>query len=246
MAIRLKCGAIFLHVPKTGGNWVTAMLERCGLVDGPVSFKHADIDRTLYPLNSGVRFMLGHWLDRKRGRIGGEMPFLFCFVRHPLSWYESYFKYMNQPSRAWRNWGRPGSLHTWHPHLALNGTASSDFNQFVRNVLRARPGYVTEMYGWYARQETGFVGRQENLVDDLVSVLRGLDLDFDESIIRESPPLGVSPAPQSPLTWDPALRREVLTAEYAGLLRYGYTTPGATDARIDAARLPPARAAARQ
>ena len=56
----------------------------------------------------------------------------------------------------------------WHPNAMLNGLGSSDFNTFVSNVNRKRPGFVTEMYGWYVRPGVHFVGRQENLAEDLI------------------------------------------------------------------------------
>ena len=62
MTSRLKGGAIFLHVPKTGGTWVYAALERCGLLDPvqPCYHVHADMVRVM----NRARF--GH--DREIGR----------------------------------------------------------------------------------------------------------------------------------------------------------------------------------
>ena len=41
MAILLKCGAIFLHIPKTGGNWASNVLEENDLVFANIGGRHA-------------------------------------------------------------------------------------------------------------------------------------------------------------------------------------------------------------
>ena len=48
MAVMLKCGAIFLHVPKTGGSWVTSALANQGLIKKQFGHIHADLVRVLY------------------------------------------------------------------------------------------------------------------------------------------------------------------------------------------------------
>jgi hypothetical protein len=220
MALILKNGAVFLHVPKTGGNWIATVLQELNLVERQTPHKHADIDHfSAVPQASSS--VMGRGLRALRYNLRAK-PFMFCFVRDPLDWYESWFRYMSQPSRRWRNWGDPGDVENWHPNAMLNGAGSADFNDFVRNVLARRPGFVTEMYGWYDRPQVNFVGRQEHLVDDLVKVLRKMDLAFDEDAIRRHKKVGVSPIPEKPIFWDPAVRRQAALCEYAGLVRYGY------------------------
>lgn len=220
MALMLKNGAIFLHIPKTGGNWVATVLQGLDLIDGRTPHKHADIDHFSHvPRAAGST--LGRIVRSIRYSVSHK-PFMFCFVRNPLDWYESWFRYMAQPSRRWRQWGDAHDVNNWHPNAMLNGLGSDDFNQFIRNVLRHRPGFVTEMYGWYARPQVDFVGRQEHLVDDLIAVLRQMNLRIDEDYIRSSEKVGVSPIPEKPIAWDAELRRETILCEYAGLQRYGY------------------------
>ena len=48
MAVMLKCGAIFLHIPKTGGSWVTDVLADQGLIKKQIGQIHADLVRVLY------------------------------------------------------------------------------------------------------------------------------------------------------------------------------------------------------
>ena len=42
MAIELVDGSIFLHIPKTGGNWVTQVLSESKLIKRQVGHKHSD------------------------------------------------------------------------------------------------------------------------------------------------------------------------------------------------------------
>lgn len=221
MALVLKGGAIFLHIPKTGGNWVTTVLKECGLVKGSIGHKHADIDRVLFPSENSGHKLLKYLIKRKL-LYPRDKPFMFCFVRHPVKWYESWFKYMSQPSRQWCEWGDEKDTKRWHPNAVLNGLGDTNFNQFVRNVIRKRPGYVTELYGWYTKPQIDFVGKQENLREDLIHVLRVLDFEFDEDFVRNFPKVGVSSKTEDKVIWDPDLKEEVFKLEYAGIVRYGY------------------------
>lgn len=221
MALVLKGGAVFLHIPKTGGNWVTVVLRECGLIAGTLCdhlHKHADLRQVLADYHSAGL------LPSLRRRPN---PFLFCFVRHPLTWYESWFKYASSPKVRWRTFGDRRDVANWHPNALLNGLRAPDFNQFVRNVIERRPGYVTELYGWYTEPPVDFIGRQECLREDLIRVLQQLELDFDEQFIRNYRRFGVSPSPRTRITWDANLRDEVLRLEYAGLVRYGYADSAA-------------------
>jgi hypothetical protein len=224
MAVVLRGGAIFLHVPKTGGNWVTAVLRRNDLVDGYIGHKHANVDRLLAPVATRSGRVLGRLdLGRSHRRLKPK-PFIFCFVRHPLRWYESWFNYMSHPSRRWCDWGNERDLFDWHPNAVLNGCGSPDFNTFVRNVVKKRPGYVTELFNSYAQPQIDFVGKQENLRLDLITVLETLALDFDQDLLLTHEEVGVSPPPVGqPLEWDSRLREEVLGLENVAMLRHGYS-----------------------
>jgi len=206
MALILNDGTVFLHVPKTGGSFITKALTDLGLVKREFSKKHADVDRFL---NKSIR--------TKRPAA----PFIFCFVRNPLKWYESWWKY-NNFHRNWPNWGTSASSdYGWHPQNILNGCGDPDFSTFVQKAIKRRPGYVSELYSWYDRPETNFIGKNENLIDDLVHVLRLRNLDFDEQKLRSMTEVGASPGSDK-INWDPELQHEVKRLEYAAFKRYGY------------------------
>lgn len=242
MALLLNCGAIFLHVPKTGGSWVTDVLVRQGLVRKQFGHIHADwvramvytdtartVARTTYEwCKSQVPTWIkaGRPLQRIKHRTLTSQqcykPFVFCFVRHPLDWYESWWRYMSQ--RSGHDWSQETDLHGWHPCQAIKATGDASFDQFLRNVLHTRPGFVHELYAMYAQPGIDFVGRQEQLSQDLIRVLRLLNVSFDEQAIQQAAPVNVSRRPGSTPQWDPEIRREVEKTEYPTLLRFGYAS----------------------
>ena len=233
MALILKDGSIFLHIPKTGGNWVTEVLYEQGLVACELNpnNKHVDFSHLLTATGGTPQRRFNSWLRSLRGRakinmnyLTGNKPYFFCFVRNPVSWYESYFKYMSQPSVAWKHFGDARSLKDWHPNAILNDTGSDDFNQFVRNVLDRRPGYVTELYSGYTLPGLiDFVGTQENLREDLIHVLKTRKLEFDAQAIRGHCVIGASiPPPSVRVEWDAEVRRRVMELERVAMDRYGY------------------------
>ena len=232
MALRLKDGSIFLHIPKPGGNWVTDVLYRENLVSQTIGgHKHVDLPHLFSGIGDSPWDQFRNWIGNipVRSRVSldwarGGKPFIFCFVRHPASWYESWFKYMNQESKQWRDYGNEHTLSDWHPNAVLNGTGSTDFNQFIQNVIDKRPGYVTELFNSYtAPGLVDYVGQQESLREDLIHALSQCNLDFNPDRIRNYSKVGVSkPKKKLTIEWDPRLRREVLDLEYATLVRHNY------------------------
>ncbi|MDB4458973.1 sulfotransferase family 2 domain-containing protein [bacterium] len=228
MSLILKGGAVFLHIPKTGGNWIISVLRECGLAKTGLGHKHANMDRLLVPMDYRKSNLRAHFKIHRIKKHFGNNPYTFCFVRHPLAWYESRFKYMTQPSRNWRHWGDEKDLFDWHPQTALNGCGSEDFNQFVQKIIEKRPGYVTELFGEYAKPPIDFIGKQETLKEDLVKVLKHLNLNFDEDFVMNFKEVGVSPAPHQKLEWNADLTAKTLNLEQIALLRYGYPTQEST------------------
>ncbi len=220
MALILKNGAVFLHIPKTGGNWISKVLRELNLIKRPVAPKHADIDH-FFAAPKGRRAIIKYTVHNTL-YPQKEKPYMFCFVRNPLHWYESWFKYMSQLSRQWRFWGDERNIDKWHPNALLNGLGSPDFNEFVSNVTVKRPGYVSEMYGWYTKPQMDFVGKQEQLVDDFITVLQIMNVDFNEELVRNYGKVGVSPEPEKKIIWQDELKKKVALYEYAGMIRYGY------------------------
>lgn len=210
MATLLKCGALFLHIPKTGGSWISAVLEDNNLVFAHIGGKHSTLER------------LGNFekLFRMTHRYGKpNKPFFrFCFVRHPLRWYESWFTMMS--SREWPIWGTDPDY--WNPSAILDGLGDTSFNGFISNVLSKRPGFVTEMYGAYTSHGIDYIGRQENIADDLIKLLEFLGLKFNADRVRDFKPVNASG--KTRIEWRPDLQEATERAEYASFQRFGYKT----------------------
>jgi hypothetical protein len=204
--------ALFLHVPKTGGNWVSDVLDENDLVFANVGGRHCADQMHEFE----YFFRLSHAYYKPNRPL-----YRFCFVRHPLRWYESWF--CMQQSLGWPTWGDSGGhggLPYWNPTVELDGLGNSDFNTFVANVIKHRPGFVTSMYNRYTARGAYFVGQQERLVDDLITVLRELRVQFDEQRIRAHAPANVSRP--IPIIWEPSLQQEMLRLEASAIQGYGY------------------------
>lgn len=231
MAIKLINGAEFLHIPKTGGSWVTSILESNNLVLSYKGHKHADFDSNLFDYDSNL-FPIGK--GRKRNLIQlfsylkskvifkdlsyNTTPFRFCFVRHPLSWYESWWKYME--GIKWRDFGKTNSASQWHPNSILNGLGSHDFNEFIWNVIKKRPGFVSELYMSYTKSGIDFIGKTESLHYDMLDLLIQFNFEVDREKLLSYPKVHKSKTIK--VEWDPKLKAIMLKLEISALIHFGY------------------------
>jgi hypothetical protein len=201
MAVHLvDSNALFLHIPKTGGQWIEQALVACGI-------------RTAQPrTRSGVS-----WRHPLPADLLGQFEFTFTFVRHPVSWYESWWKFQ---ATLWWNF-EPG---VWHPQRDLEPCASDDFSTFIRRCIEREPGYVTRLYEWYIGppgiERVDWVGRQEALVDGVIGVLRGLSYEFDEATLRAHPWVNVSEKGAGDPVWDPTLKESIIALEAPAIRRF--------------------------
>jgi hypothetical protein len=216
MPIILKNGSVFLHVPKTGGTWVASVLKDLGLIEKRVSVKHATFlcgKRELYKMAVS---------KLSKSKEIQNPPFSFCFVRNPITWYESWFNYMNLPNIQWRTFGDENDIRYWHPSCILNKIDNTNFNSFVQSVNKKRPGYVTELYGWFTMHKINFIGKQEDLLNDFIKVLNIMNINFDEDFVRQYPRQNQSVPPENGLVWDKETLIKTAIYEYSAFVRYGY------------------------
>ncbi len=196
----IQANALFLHIPKTGGTWVEEALKACG-----IATEYAPALDTV------------SWRHPLRGHLTQSFRFAFTFVRHPLSWYESWWKFQ---ARVWTRY----EPEVWHPQRVLERCAADDFSTFVRLCLEHEPAYVSRLYEWYigppGLEFVDLICRYENLADDLVRVLRLLGYDFDEAALRGQAPANVSRKYAGEPVWDPELRRCVLEVEAPAIRRF--------------------------
>lgn len=167
---------ILYHIPKCGGTWVKVAMKNAGIryrtprwseEPHPFNLKHAHST----PDNVTPR--------AKEGR------FSFCFVRKPISWYQSYWAFRS----------RKGSRRD--EKFPADGLWSDDFDQFVNNLLDTYPdGFVTTLYQYYTGakcEKVDFVGRQEYLSLDLAYALGLAGEPCDVSAFATTPYQNMSP-----------------------------------------------------
>lgn len=215
MAELLRNGAVFIHVPKCGGNWVRETLRQAKLWRCRIGYKHSTPEH----VSDIWRFHRAQFLrhlptrfDVTPGRL--RRAYKFAFVRDPVGWYESWWKFMAGDWHAWE-------IGRWHPQRPIDECGDDDFNRFVANVLEACPGYVSEMYGWYA-EGCDYIGRVENLASDLRTALENAGTPIEEEVLANVPATNVSPSRIGTPVWEPALLARVIDAERAAIDTYGY------------------------
>jgi len=150
---------LFLHIPKTAGIWIRNLLKDLGLNTSELGTQHTHFPEL-------KKFVTAERL---------EELFLFTFVRHPLSWYQSRWAF--RMKHGWR---------TSHP-LDFN-CMSNDFNDFVDRVLKYQPnGWVTWLYSQYidnSPKKLDGIGRMERLEDNLIELLNIAGVQYDENFVR--------------------------------------------------------------
>jgi hypothetical protein len=136
----------------------------------------------------------------------------FAFVRHPLDRYRSYWQY-----KMGAGWGIHNSFD--------RDCCSADFHDFIRKVLEKHPGICGRDYTQYVgppENEIEFIGKYENLVEDLIQALRNAGEQFDEQAIRSLPPKNVSNRARFAATYAKDLEEALKEAEQETILRFNY------------------------
>lgn len=151
---------IFYHMPKTGGTWV-----QHSLLEAVEGAKKLGADVGWRANETGIHIS---------PRYLKNNLFSFTFVRHPLDWYMSYFRFKNTPE-PWTKYPDNGNILSKH-------CAADDPNEFIDNVRRELPyGYYTALVKQF--EDVDYVGRQENLYFDLLDALDQAEQEYDESKI---------------------------------------------------------------
>lgn len=153
---------IFLHIPKTGGVWLSYAMKRAGLPVTMLGHQHSHFPQLLVLHDED-------WYKKH---------FIFTMIRHPLTWYQSRWAF--RIKHGWR---------IGHP-LDFN-CATNDFHTFVDLALKFKPdGWVTWLYEQYINNVPGgidYVARLEYCADDAVKIFTQVDAKFDEEKIRGTP-----------------------------------------------------------
>lgn len=154
MAIELK-NSMFIHIPKCGGRKVTTLL-----------------------LNyvEGAKVVGDQVRDAHKSPDTNKK--VFAFIRHPATFIRSlwYHRFLKRKS---------GNLWNWHDYLRLEQECGSEnYDEFVNNILEGED-YVYDFYMYYTGKYSDVqYGKVENLVEDLISILKENGESFDENAMR--------------------------------------------------------------
>jgi len=162
MAVQID-RAICMHIPKTGGTFVRHYLQQAGLDHGVEKLLE------LAHMNS---IML-------RSLIGDTDDLKFCFVRHPLTWYRSYWE---SKQRIKNRGGGP-----------IDEIVDLPWSDFIDIIIEEMPGYLTGFYFGYT-EICRVIGKQENLRSDLSDILRLLRIPYDKNFLFTMPAENVVPS----------------------------------------------------
>lgn len=150
MALELIDGSIFLHLPRTGGTFVTAVLRRLGLVKRAVGNKH-DCPGVI-PMNMRVRH--------------------YVFIRHPYDWIRSVYAY--QAESDWPTWPKQKECRWWHPFREINNPpeeAKRDFGAFLHWITFQHAGFASRIFTHFADWPCSYIARTDRMGDGLCDIV---------------------------------------------------------------------------
>lgn len=191
MALILR-KSVFIHVAKTGGTWVSELLKQSGLVVGETRDPHASLAETVLEIPTA-----------------GSLP-SFAFVRHPITWWKSYWSYKVKVG--------------WDPKNRVDSTCTADkFETFIRNVLDRHPGYLSRRY-WEMTQGVTFIGRFEALRESLMEILLKIGEEIPKTLYDKGDSNVASKEPQfeKQCRLSPELLNELIQKEGYAFRHFGY------------------------
>lgn len=136
----------------------------------------------------------------------------FAFVRHPVAWYRSYWAFKIE--------------HGWDAKNGLDDfIRADDFESFVKNCIREKPGLAGTIYDMFTRGAT-YVGRVEILRESLIHILTQIGEQFSPNIIYSLPAENIralKPTLEPKCRYSPGLLAAVIEVEKTTIERYGYS-----------------------
>tara|TARA_Y100001938_G_scaffold76333_1_gene105622 strand:+ start:886 stop:2238 length:1353 start_codon:yes stop_codon:yes gene_type:complete len=168
--------SIFVHIPNTGGAWVRKAIE------ASMGIEKDSSEIEIYGIDKWGKKAHARISDIKRElKEDLEKKFVFSFVRKPLDILKSMYI---------------SDIYPWivdFDGYKQNNYEKITFKQFVH---KRGPSFVTSIYLEYLEAPIGvfpyvdYIGRTENLKDDLIEALEMAGEDFDRKKIEDMPPVG--------------------------------------------------------
>lgn len=171
--------SLFLHIPRTGGTFVEAILREIGF------------EPRLYSPPGVSRHGKAEHYDLSR------YGFVFTVVRNPLELYRSTYCFLL--AHNWQVW-EPG---TYHPWRQLEPYAGLPYGKWVRTICEKQPGYFSRIYANRVAplDQSGklcSVLRTEHLADGLSAMLSMIGADTPKVLksLLDTPPQNCSAHPR--------------------------------------------------
>lgn len=205
MALILPHSVCF-HIPKTGGTWVRRVLQKENMVIAETCVLGRNARATAQMAHE-TPDMLPAYLLRNRKT--------FAFVRHPLTWYQSRWKWK---ARMRNRWNR-------EENKLDKECGSDDFNEFILQYLHKFPGYLTRMYKRFLGEDgkrLSYVGRFESLPEDLFKIITTFEGEIDKQHLLSFPPVNVSFHCENDASYRSDLKKALLKEEEWILRTFGY------------------------
>ena len=163
----------FLHMPKTGGAWIKSILRQDPTFIG--NFE--------YTLLTGEQTGLyGHTPSP------GGFNYEFGFIREPVSWYTSLYRFQASPPKALGN----------YRFFFDKSLAADNINDYVDNIRKNPYTYLKmeKMYRYVfsigKKNECKNIFKFENLAENLSTALKQGGLDTDHIIEKDKEKKNVS------------------------------------------------------
>lgn len=134
MAVLIENKILFLHIPRTGGEWFISAIKNAGVNFEIVGNKHDNIF-----VNKDLYFLL----ENKNIKT-------ITFIRHPAEWYKAYWELKNKANGLMGSWNLFETNAIWHPTWKIdNECYAKNFNDFIEKCIENLPSFVSYLYDFY-------------------------------------------------------------------------------------------------
>lgn len=222
MTIRLtNTNTAFYEIPKTGSTFIREALTRVNIsyeLMSPYSYFQSD-PPPIYEIGSKDYTNVGYY----RHSPWWAYPYIkdkYCIVRHPISWYESFWKFFMSLKPEARFMG------FFSDFLLPDNEIENSFSDFINRIINHHPSMYTRMI-------ESFIGpnqynimteilKTENLNNDLIQVLKnlGYDKNYNLNLIHDIDKQNVSD--DYDLIWGNGQKKQILYLEQEVLRRFNY------------------------
>ena len=170
----------FLHIPKTGGRFLTDFFNQRGMLIKELMAKkegwgkHADLEDTM------------------------EYKDLYTWVviRHPIAWYQS----------VWASRIKRFNQGDWKDTDLWKEVQSNKFITFIENCIEKRPGYYSRLLERFlyddVENQVNFVCYYEALSNDVIRVFEYAKEPFPKRLIKNAPIIPKYTSPYEKLNCD--------------------------------------------